>query len=92
MNTAKVNHCDPLDLWLDRVEASEQWTLRVPNTGAKVSGYIINCTLVVVVRYAEGNGWELLIPSTKENSTADSLDRAAMFLGVDGCRDLPGCV
>jgi hypothetical protein len=84
-------HLSPtLDAWLKRVEASEQWTMTVPNTGAKVSGYLINGNLVVAVRYAEGNGWELLIPASKENNTAATLDGAASFCGVLGCRDLPG--
>lgn len=87
--TVKAKRQDALDLWLERVEAREQWTETVKHTGAKITAHIINCTLVMVLRYASsGDGWELFIPASKTNYITDTLDNAALFLDVPGCRDL----
>lgn len=87
MKTA-TKHTDILDAWLERVEADESWSMRVEHTGATVTGYLINCRLAVVVRYAENLGWELLVAGSYQNSTEATLDGAAEALGVEGCRGL----
>jgi len=80
---------DMLYAWLERVSAYEAWMTRIGNTGGSLSGYHINGQLVVVLRYANPeDGWELFIPASKKNHIADTLDAAAEFLGVDGCRGL----
>lgn len=83
-----TKHTDPLDAWLERVEALPQWQMKVPGLGHIVTSYLINGQLAVVIRYKENLGWELLVPSSNKNNTAASLDGAAMALGVDGCRGL----
>jgi len=88
---SKSKRAEALDLWLERVEASQCWEETVDEgTGPTVTGYIINSQLAVVVRYADRNGWELLVPASTKNSVAATLDGAAAALGVEGCRDLPG--
>lgn len=77
-----------LDAWLDRVGAYEQWQTVIEHTGATVTGYLINCRVAIVVRYAEGHGWELYVPASDRNRIVDCLDAAAIALKVEGCAGL----
>jgi hypothetical protein len=79
---------DLLDAWLDRVDASKRWEFKLPSTGDIMAAHIINCQLVITLRYAGRNGWELFVPPSNSNKISDTLDHAAMMLGVEGCRGL----
>ena len=85
-----------LEAWIDRVDARQQWSQRVNATGSTVTAYLVNGTrdgktmsrLFLVLSYPDDHGWELLIPSTFENSTEASIDNAALLLGTEGCAGL----
>ena len=88
VDQADRKQADPLDAWLERVEASARWQADVPGVGT-VTCYLINCQLAIVLRYAEKSaGWELFIPPSNQNSIGVTLDEAALALNVQGCAGL----
>jgi hypothetical protein len=82
----KKERLSALDEWLNRVEAHKMWEESIRHTGATITAYQINLTIVMVLRYANGDGWELFVPSSKSNKIVDTIDGAASFLGVEGYR------
>lgn len=84
---AAAKKTDPLDAWLERVEARLLWQSNVKGIGT-VTCYLVNQRLAMVLRYQERRGWELFVPASNENNTALTLDGAAEALGVDGCAGL----
>ena len=86
---ATTSREDQLDAWLERVDANEVWSTKIRHNCATLTGYLINCQLVIVLRYAStGDGWELFVPPTTQNRIDATLDAAAELLKVDGCRGL----
>lgn len=77
-----------LDAWLERVHAVKAWSVNVSNVPGLLTAYVIGGHVVIVQRYERSRGWQLYLPSSKSNSIDVSLDAAAEFCGVDGCRGL----
>ena len=81
--------------WLERVEASHQWTMRsdlarLHTDLFEIRCYSINGHIVLVQEWLVIGGWQMFIPTDKTNKIADSLDTAAQFCGADGCREIDG--
>jgi hypothetical protein len=62
------------------------WTPR-PSSPGTLRCYVVNGKTFIVYLFASG-GWELYRPAHDGNSTARTLDEAAVFLGCEGCRGL----
>lgn len=90
MKATATKRMNALDAWLERVNAETTWNASIKGSRNTLTGYLINGHLAIVLRYENSghDGWELLIPASRENSVASTLDAAAMAFQVDGCRGL----
>lgn len=79
----------PLSLWLKRIGAQMLWIQKVRSVGT-ISAYMAgdNARVFLVHDFADSGGWEIYIPSSNKNDAALSMDHAAEYLGVEGCRGL----
>jgi len=79
IGSAGVRHA-ALKAWLEKHNA------RCHNEGkygnADLEGYIINGRVVYVLHQPEGNGWDLLVPASQENSITAALQAAERACGI----------
>lgn len=67
-----------LEDWLQRVSAREVWRKRV-DRWVEASAYRVNGYLVIVLRYFNPEGWELLVPAYKGGKIAQTLEAADLY-------------
>jgi hypothetical protein len=83
-----ADHMRPLQAWLERIGARLVWQSKIPNWIGLISAYHVNGKVFLVQTFSNNNGWEVFIPASDKNNTSLTLDNAALFLGVEGCRGL----
>jgi hypothetical protein len=70
-----------LAAWLDKFGACPLANVPGPN-GSELQFYALAGRTLIVQMFADGNGWEIYVPPTRDNSVAATLEAALRLLGV----------